>query len=115
MSDAMRRTGGWTADDAILADLRSWLVDQGFAVLDDRYDSEAFGNQIVIFARPIAIRLVRDRSEWGVDLLGPDGQWTWIGYWGGARTSEPLSAADQAGRLRALLQAEGAESTETTE
>jgi hypothetical protein len=97
-----------------MADLRSWLLDQGFAILDDRYDSQAFGNQIVTFARPIAVRLVKDRSEWGVELLGPDGEWTWIGYWGGSRTSEPLSAADQSVRLRELLQAEGAESTGTT-
>lgn len=114
MSDATRRTGGWTAEDAIMADLRSWLVDQGFAVLDDRYDSEHFGNQVVTFARPLAVRLARDRSEWRVELLGPDGRWTWIGDWGGFRTTEPLSAADQAKKLRALLHAEVADPTGTT-
>lgn len=104
MSDQRRGTSAWTADDSIMADLRAWLVEQGFAVLDDRYDPDSFGNQVVTLARPIAIRLLRDRAEWGVELLGSDGKWTWLGHWGGSRTREPLSAADQAQRLRALVE-----------
>jgi hypothetical protein len=97
---------GWTADDAVMADLRSWLVDRGFVVLSDSYDFEAFGNQQVILTRPVAVRLVRDRGQWWVDVLGADGHWSGIQRWRDElRGNGPqmLSAADQAELLRAML------------
>jgi hypothetical protein len=103
MSDPKRDTGGWTADDAIMADLRSWLVEHGLAVLDDRYEPGTFGDQVVTFARPTAIRLVRERREWSIELHGPEGDWTWIGYWRGSQVAEGLSAADQSEMLREIL------------
>jgi hypothetical protein len=68
-------SGGWSADDAAMADLRDRLVEQGYVVLDDRYDADAFGNQVVILARPSAIRLVRDRGEWSVQVMGAGATW----------------------------------------
>jgi hypothetical protein len=68
----------WSDDDQVMADLRNWLVDQGFVVLSDQL-SDSFGNQVVEMARPIGIRLVRDRDQWAIDLLGPMAighQWT---------------------------------------
>jgi hypothetical protein len=97
---------GWTPDDAAMADLRSWLVERGFVVLSDSYDAESFGNQEVVLTRPIAVRLVRDRGRWWVDVLGSDGRWSGIQRWRDAlRGSGPqlLSAADQADILRAVL------------
>lgn len=72
---------GWTDDDAVMADLRAWLVEQGFIVVSDRYDPQSFGDQEVTLTRPIAIRLVRDRGQWWVDVLGADGQWAGIQRW----------------------------------
>ncbi len=98
---------GWTADDAVMADLRSWLADRGFVVVRDRYDSESFGNQEVILTRPVAVRLVRDRDEWSVDLMGDDGQWTRIQSRREAlrgRGPYLLSATDQADILREMLE-----------
>lgn len=104
--DRNMAASGWTADDAVIADLRSWLVERGFVVVRDHYAPEPFGNQEVILTRPIAVRLVRDRNEWRVDLLGGDGQWTWV-----RELREELrgpgphlaSATDQAEILREIL------------
>ena len=96
----------WTADDSVMADLRAWLVDQGFVVLSDSYDSDSFGNQGVVLTRPIAIQLVRDRGEWGVSIAGSDGAWRWLDRWVTELTPgapQPVSAADQDAALRALL------------
>ena len=88
-----------------MAELRNWLVEQGFVVLSDRYDPEHFGDQIVQLARPIGIQLVRDRDQWGIYLSGPDGNWLPLEHWldpaGSPRDS--LSAADQSQLLRARL------------
>lgn len=96
----------WGNDDREMAELRSWLVEQGFVVLSDQYDSDHFGNQIVEMARPVGIRLVRDRGQWRIDLLGPDGNWSPLDRWldstaGPRRTS--LSVADLSRLLRAHL------------
>ena len=97
---------GWTADDAVMAELRTWLVERGFVVLSDRYNSASFGNQEVMLTRPIAVRLARDRGQWWVDVLGADGQWTGIHHRREAlrgRGPQLLSAADQADTLREIL------------
>jgi hypothetical protein len=97
---------GWTSDDAVMADLRTWLVGQGFIVLSDRYDAESFGNQEVTLTRPIAVRLVRDRGQWWVDVLGADGQWTGVQRWREALRGngrQLMSAAEQADTLREIL------------
>jgi hypothetical protein len=89
-----------------MADLRAWLQDRGFVVLSDHYDPEHFGDQVVQLARPLGIRLVRDRGEWSVDVVGADGEWIDIHRWRGAtrsQRSEPPSAAEQAQRLREVL------------
>lgn len=65
---------GWNADDAVMADLRAWLEGRGFTVLSDRYDPNSFGNQEVMLARPVAVRLVRDRGQWWVEVAGADGR-----------------------------------------
>ena len=113
-NDQDRPADGWTTDDAVMADLRSWLVERGFVVLSDSYDFEAFGNQEVILTRPIAVRLVRDRGQWWVDVLGADGRWSGIQRWRDALPENGpqfLSAADQADILRALLDEMEARST----
>src|SRR4249919_4007066 len=97
----------WTDDDGVMAELRSWLIEQGFVVLADHYDADRFGNQLVELARPIAVRLVRDRGQWGIDIAGPDGVWsplsTWVDEVAGTGRGEVRSAADQSELLRALL------------
>ena len=104
--DPNRPRVGWTPDDITMADLRAWLVDRGFAVLSDRYDSESFGNQEVVLARPVAIRLVKDRDQWSVDIAGVDGQFNEIRRWRDALRgpgAQLLSTAEQADILRKLL------------
>jgi hypothetical protein len=89
-----------------MASLRAWLVEQGFVVLRDHLSPDSFGNQEVMLARPIAIRLVCDRDEWSVDVLDTGGQWTDMrSLRKRLRGSGPqlLSAADQADTLRELL------------
>jgi hypothetical protein len=96
----------WSDDDQEMAELRNWLVEQGFVVLSDQYDPDHFGNQIVEMARPVGIRLVRDRDQWRIDLLGPDGTWSSLDSLAestvGSR-GKSLSAADQSQLLRARL------------
>jgi hypothetical protein len=97
---------GWTRDDAVMAALRAWLVERGFVVVRDHLTFDSFGDQEVLLTRPIAIRLVRDRGEWLVDVLGRDGQWEDIqGLRRRLRGRGPqlLTAADQADSLRELL------------
>jgi hypothetical protein len=97
---------GWTEDDAVIARLRAWLGDRGYATLSDHYHVDSFGNQEVVLARPIAIRLARDRGQWQVEVAGKDGQFKEIRRWRDAlRESGPqlLSAADQAAILREML------------
>lgn len=95
----------WTDDDQEIAELRRWLVEQGFVVLSDQL-SQSFGDQIVEMARPMGIRLVRDRDQWAIDLLGPDGNWSPLDLWldesAGSRR-RALSAAEQSQLLRAHL------------
>lgn len=95
----------WTTDDSVMAKLRDWLVEQGFVVLSDRFDSDHFGNQEVVLARPIAIRLVRDRSEWGVFIAGLDGAWLPLDRWANPTADgvPPVSASEQDHALRTLL------------
>jgi hypothetical protein len=74
--------------------------------LSDRYDSDYFGNQVVEMARPVGIRLVRDRDRWGIDLLGPDGNWAPLDSWmelPAGSNGLGLSAVDQSQVLRARL------------
>jgi hypothetical protein len=98
----------WTDDDAAFADLREWLTRQGFVVLLDSYSPDSFGNQAVTLARPIAVRLVRDRGQWSVDICGEDGAWRPLHEWSheltGQRTRD-FSATAEADRLRRLLRA----------
>ncbi len=107
MGDEPRsRAGGWTVDDAVMADLRAWLVERGFTVLSDSYDVASFGNQEVTLARPVAIRLVKDRDQWWVEVAGADGRWSSIGRWRDAlrgRGPQLLTAGDQAEILREML------------
>jgi hypothetical protein len=95
----------WTDDDQEMAELRTWLVEQGFVVLSDQL-SQGFGDQIVEMARPMGIRLVRDRDQWAIDLLGPDGNWSpldlWLDRTAGSRRRD-LSAAEQSRLLRTHL------------
>jgi hypothetical protein len=96
----------WSDDDQVMAELRQWLGEQGFVVLSDQFDPDHFGNQFVEMARPVALRLVRDRDQWGIDLMGVDGSWSPLDLWldptaGSRRVS--LSAADQSRLLRASL------------
>jgi hypothetical protein len=96
----------WTEDDAVMADLRSWLIDRGYVVLSDNYNPATFGNQAVTFSRPVAIRLGKDRDQWAVQVCGSDGQWRWLGDWSSAfghGRPRSTSAQEEADRLRALL------------
>jgi hypothetical protein len=106
MSEDKFVPGGWSADDAVIADLRTWLVEQGFVVVSDRYDAAAFGDQEIALTRPIAVRLVRDRDQWSIDVLGVDGQWTGIERWRDRSSGSGqrlLSPAEQADILRSTL------------
>lgn len=97
---------GWTGDDGVIADLRAWLVGRGFVVLSDYYDPASFGNQEVTIALPAAIRLIKDRDQWRVEIAGSDGHWRWVGRWRDAlrgKGPQLLSATDQAEILRELL------------
>jgi hypothetical protein len=97
----------WTNDDALFAELRAWLTGQGFVVLSDQYSADSFGNQVVTLARPVGVRLARDRGEWSVHLCGSDGVWRPVQEWTaepGAERAQHVSAAD-AKRLRNLLSA----------
>ena len=98
----------WTDDDALFADLREWLTHQGFVVLSDSYAPDSFGNQAVTLARPVAVRLIKDRDQWSVDVCGNDGAWRPLHEWSaqltGQRTHD-FSAAADADRLRRLLEA----------
>ena len=97
----------WSDDDKVMADLRNWLGEQGFVVFSDDYDPDHFGNQVVKMARPVGIRLVRDRGQWWIDLLGPDGTWSPLAGWlnpSADSRREALSAADQSRLLRESLQ-----------
>jgi hypothetical protein len=110
-ADALRLGGcyaaamTWTDDDQQMAELRNWLIEEGFVVLSDEL-SDSFGDQVVEMARPIAVRLVRDRDQWAIDLLGPDGNWSPVDHWlertAGSRR-HGISAAEQSQLLRAHL------------
>lgn len=95
-----------TADDQVMAELRNWLIEQGFVVLADDYHADAFGNQDVTLARPVAIRLVKDRSQSYVEACGRDGQWRPLPVWaeamGHGRPTD-YSAPGEAEHLRRLL------------
>jgi hypothetical protein len=96
----------WTDDDALFAELREWLIGQGFVVLSDQYSPDSFGNQVVTLARPIGVRLARDRGQWSVYLCGPDGDWRPLHEWVAELTGErarDFSAAADATHLRTLL------------
>jgi hypothetical protein len=96
----------WTPDDAVFANLRNWLVEQGFVVLSDHYDPDHFGDQVVELARPIAVQLVRDRSEWGIFIAGADGGWLPLDRWVQAITNargQVTTAGEQAEALRTFL------------
>jgi hypothetical protein len=96
----------WTPDDRVMADLRYWLIDQGFTVLSDHYEADLFGNQVVELARPIAVRLIRDRGQWRVEIAGPDGEWSSLDNWAARLTgprSTSSSAIEQSDLLRRLL------------
>jgi hypothetical protein len=93
-------------DEVTIAELRQWLVERGYVVLSDRYEPDAFGNQLITLARPAALRLVKDRGEWAVEVCGRDGQWRWLGDWSAALGHErpsTTSAREESERLRALL------------
>jgi hypothetical protein len=92
------------SDDEVMAELRNWLGEQGFVVLSDHYDPDHFGNQVVEMARPVGIRLVRDRDQWWIDVLGADGAWSALNSWLDTPGSgQALSAADQSRLLREHL------------
>jgi hypothetical protein len=97
---------GWTNDDAEFAELRQWLTDAGFVVLADRLSLDTFGDQEVILARPIGLRLVRDRGQWSVEVCGDDGQWRPLARWAELLTGDrarDYSATAEIERLRMLL------------
>ena len=98
--------GGWTEDDAVMADLRQWLVDRGFVVLSDHYSPDVFGNQVVTLSRPVGVRLVKDRGDWAVEVCGQNGEWRRVGDWSdelGHGKPRTTSAEEDAKHLRALL------------
>jgi hypothetical protein len=89
-----------------MADLRAWLQSRGFVVLRDDYDFDAFGNQEVTLARPVAIRLAKDRGQWSVEVAGADGRFIEVRRWRDSLHGEGhhlLSASDEAEILRDLL------------
>ena len=52
-------------------DLRTWLIIQGFQEEERFYDSRSFGDWLIVLARPpCRVRIVRDRSQWSIDISG---------------------------------------------
>ena len=51
----------------------AWLARQleskGWALVSDETNPSSFGDRIVVYRRrPLTLRLIRDRSQWSVDL-----------------------------------------------
>jgi hypothetical protein len=51
----------------------AWLARQleskGWTLVSDETHPESFGDRIVVYRRrPVTLRLIRDRSQWSVDL-----------------------------------------------
>ena len=65
----------WAAEERLIDELKGRLSDSGFTALTDDYQPEVFGNRLIDLARPpVLVRLVRDRSQWSIDVAGPDGR-----------------------------------------
>jgi hypothetical protein len=68
--------------DELRADIEALLHDlkqRGFTVIEERYDPQSFGNVLVRLEHDqTAVRIVRDRGEWRIDIAGP-GQLDWFG------------------------------------
>jgi hypothetical protein len=71
------------AEDSLADALKAWLIEDDFDLRQDRYYPESFGNRVIdLTRRRLSIRLVRDRSEWSIEIAGPDGKWTYVVRWG---------------------------------
>ena len=52
-------------------DVLGWLSESGFVVVSDR-TYESFGNRTVVLVNePVAVRLMKDRGIWRIDIAGP--------------------------------------------
>lgn len=84
---------GWPP---IVDDLHAWLMGQGFREEERHYDRRVFGNWLIVLVRaPCRVRLVRDRSQWFLDLSG-EGLRDWHGpnRWRGCLEGEDASPLD---------------------
>lgn len=51
------------------------LLVQGFVLLGEEVDQERFGNGFLLLRRNATLlRVVKDRSQWFVEIAGPDGE-----------------------------------------
>ena len=85
-----------------IADLWSWLADQGFAATDSGTGGGAFGDRLLRMSRgDVGVRAVSDRGQWFLDLSCR----AWGGGWfdvpivtsalGHRPLDEPIELADQ--------------------
>ncbi len=45
------------------------LLEEGFGLLSDVRDPDFFGNRLLVYRRaPVELRLIKDRSQWTVDM-----------------------------------------------
>lgn len=55
-----------------IGELLEQLPQVGFNVVAERYSAESFGNRVTVLERdPVAIRMLKDRGIWTVDVAGP--------------------------------------------
>lgn len=91
-------------------DLRLYLLNRGFTTTAERYEPASFGNALVQLERdPMAVRFVRDRGQWTVEIARLGWQdWFDPAIWRALLGSsmeplETLSLAEQAMFVRAHL------------
>jgi hypothetical protein len=96
--------------DAFLPRVRGLLDEllrRGYAVVEERYDEDSFGNAVVVLERNgTRVRLVRDRGEWFVEVAGAsEGDWFAPVVWHAFLESSmpPLGTTSFDGQARLLL------------
>src|ERR671931_2245692 len=93
-----------------LAELPNWLVNQGFALTEQRDVPQSFGDQIFGFERgPCGVRLVRDRSQWFLEVGRPlRDEWFDADIWrscleGNDPPKDPTALSDQVAYFKESL------------
>jgi hypothetical protein len=69
--------------DEVAARVVAWLEGNGFRRLTYRYGHDVFGNTLIIYQRGgVGIRLIRDRSQWFLDVANMENlSWFLLDIW----------------------------------